>query len=329
MMPSTVHANDDDKYAKFAAAKEASDAKCRKPDDKNKPEELKKYSAGLGLINFETVPVYFFLFVCFVFGTAFAFKSVGGVFDTALSERFGALQLEILGLVMVREKIKSRKSVSGVSGMTFIMYTMVYFSRILLALPRDKDGFIGIPGVTAELKDVDLDATLGVCSFLLVLDVLKSVFWTHCKTYQAELDILKAWYLLPACWTLSLLVRPHFSAWSFTYGYCWSSTLYMDVLALMPQVVMMAQSGGKAATPIANFVAATAISRCGDVYYSLFGPASGLSETDPVSFWTAVSVQIVHLLLVADFMYYFCKARAWTSSEKEEIELVKIELVEV
>jgi hypothetical protein len=273
------------------------------------------------------MPVYLFAFVCFVFGTGFAFKSMGGVFDVALSERFGALQLEILGLVMVREKIKSRNSVSGISGMTFMMYTMVYFSRIGLALPRAPEGGglpFGIPGVTVPLKDVDFDATLGICSFVLVLDILKSVFWTHRKTYEADFDILKAWYLIPVCWTISLLIRPHFSAWSFTYGYCWSSTLYMDVLALMPQVVMMAQSGGKVATPIANFVAATAISRCGDVYYSLFGPASDLSITDPMSFWMAVSVQIVHLLLVADFMYYFCKARAWKNIDKEEIELVEV-----
>merc|ERR1719240_605487 len=273
-------------------------------------------------MNFEAMPVYFFAFVCFVFGTGFAYKSMGTVFDAALPERFGALQLEILGLVMVREKIKNLKSVSGISGMTFIMYTLVYFSRIGLALPRSQEGIPGIPGVTVPIKDVDLDATLGICSFVLVLDILKSVFWTHRKTYEADFDILKAWYLVPVCWTLSLLIRPHFSNWSFTYGYCWSSTLYMDVLALMPQVVMMAQSGGKVATPIANFVAATAISRCGDVYYSLFGPASDLSVTDPVSFWMAVSIQIVHLLLVADFMYYFCKARAWTKKEKEVIELV-------
>jgi hypothetical protein len=323
-MPSNLHVNDDDKYAKFEAAKEASNAKNKKSDDKGTPPQLKKYDAAFGLMNLEALPLYLFAFVCFVFGSVMAFKSVGGVFDMTLSQRFAALQLEILGLVMVREKIKSRKSVSGISGMTIIMYTVVYCSRIGLSLPRDKNGFFWIPGVNAPLKDADFDATLGFCSFLLVLDILKSVFWTYRKSYEAEFDILKAWYLIPACWTISLLVRPHFSNWTFMYGYWWSSTLYMDVLALMPQVVMMAQSGGKVATPVANFVAATAISRCGDVYYSLVGPVSHLSVTEPVSFWMAVSIQIVHLLLVADFMYYFCKARPWTGKETDELELIEV-----
>lgn len=324
MMPSNIHANDDDKYAKFAAAKQdASAAKYKTPEKKNTPEHLKKYTTTVSLINFEAIPVYIFVFVCFVFGSVFAWKSVGGQFDVALTERFCALQLEILGLVMIREKIKSRRSVSGISGMTFLMYTVVYFCRIGLALPRDESGWPLIPGMMVPLKDVDPDATLGICSFILVLDILKSVLWTHQKTYEAELDVLKAWYIIPVCWTMSLLVRPHFMAWSFMFGYCWSSTLYMDVLALMPQVVMMAKSGGKVATPIAKFVAATSISRCGDLYYSLFGPASDLSTTEPLSFWMAVSIQIVHLLLVADFMYYFCKARAW-ADQQEEIDLVEV-----
>merc|ERR1719262_1664219 len=107
---------------------------------------------------------------------------------------------------------------------------------------------------------------------------------------------------------MALLVHAQFSSWTFMYGYSWSSTLYMDVLALMPQVVMMSQSGGKVATPIANFVATTSISRCGDLFHSLF-ILTDTRVNEPFSYWTAVSVQIVHLVLVADFMYYFCKAR--------------------
>merc|ERR1719359_2288392 len=262
------------------------------------------------------VSLHFFIFVCFVLATGFAFTSVGGTFNINLTERFGALQLEILGLIMLRKKIKSRASVSGVSGMTFVMYAVVYFCRILLALPTrgGHNGFFELFDRNLQWKDVDFDVTLGFCSFLLVLDILKSVFVTHYKTYEAELDVLKAWYLIPACWTTSLLVRPHFSTWTFIYSCGWSSTLYMDVLALMPQVVMMAKSGGKVETPIANFVASTSISMSGDLFHSLF-MLGYLRNQEPFSYWLAVSVQIVHLLLVADFMYYFCKAR--TSANKE------------
>jgi len=232
-------------------------------------------------------------------------------FNIDFSERFGALQLEILGLTMLRMKIKEKNSVGGISGMTIVMYAATYFCRVGLSLP-DTWSF--------EFKDLDPDMTLGCVSFLLVLDILKSVFVTHRKTYQAELDVFKAWYLIPCCWTISVLLRPHFQNWTFTYGYCWSSTLFMDVLALMPQVVMMSKSGGKVEATIANFVAATTISRCGDLFHSLvFMPHARSSA--PFSYWYAVSVQTIHLLLVADFMYYYMKARASALKLAEDITL--------
>lgn len=315
-MPHNSPINDDDKYAKFAA-------KNGKSAGKQITEPLEKYHNALGLMNFQNMPVHVFLFASFVLASAFAFIYVGGEFNVNLTERFAALQLEILGLLMLRHKIASRKSVSGISGMTFVMYTVVYTCRIGLALPygQSEEGFFRMQWDT-PLKELDFDTTLGFCSLLIVLDILRKIFVTYRNTYEADLDVFKAWYLIPACWTVSLLIRPHFSSWPFLYGYSWASTLNMDVLALMPQVVMMARSGGKVATPVANFVAATSISRCGDVFHSLVCLGE-VRRNEPFSFWTAVAVQIVHLVLVADFMYYFCKAKAW-AKEEEVLDLTEV-----
>lgn len=85
--------------------------------------------------------------------------------------------------------------------------------------------------------------------------------------------------------------------------------MYMDVMALMPQVVMMSQGGGKVSAAIAHFVAATFVSRIGDLYDSLFYE-SGVYKSDPTSYWMCVFLQSLHLVLVADFMYYYIKARS-------------------
>jgi len=328
MMPSNFHGVDDDKYAK-AQRNPAPvhvtpppctgpaldfDDKYAKAGDKHVPEPLKKYQNALGLFSFEKVPLPFFVFACFVILSGMVYVSIGGVFDVNNLERFFALQLEILGLIMLRMKIKEKNSVGGISGMTILMYTATYFCRMGLSFPTTW---------YFQWKDLDWDITLGWVSFVLVLDILKSVFLTHRKTYQHELDVFKAWYLIPACWTISLLVRPHFQQWSFQYGYSWSSTLYMDVLALMPQVVMMAKAGGTVEAPIANFVAATSISRCGDLFHSLLF-LGHVRAHEPFSYWMAVSLQTIHLLLVADFMYYYLKARASSAKLQEEIKLVDI-----
>jgi len=332
MTPSSFHVGDDDKYAKFANAQRAhpeplkvTPSPCHIPDSddedkynkshKHISEPLKKYHSAIGVFTsiLENVPLdTVFFFMCFVLASGAFFKLLLGVtFDVSMIERFTALQLEILGLVMLRRKIRLRKSVSGVSGMTFVMYAATYGVRIGLSTPSNW---------SFEWKDLDPDATLGCVSFLLVLDVLRSVFWTHRSTYQEDLDVFKAWYLIPGCWTMGLLLRPHFSGLSWFYGYCWCSCLYMDVLALMPQVVMMSRSGGKVEAPIANFVAATSVSRCGDLLHSLVYLGE-MREQEPFSYWFVVLWQMMHLLLVADFMYYFLKARASASGILDSISL--------
>merc|ERR1719453_2283742 len=93
-----------------------------------------------------------------------------------------------------------------------------------------------------QWKNVHPDGTFGFCSLLLVIDILVSVFVTHRKTYEVELDVLKAWYLIPACWCLALVAHTKYEGGeTVMLRYCWSSTLLMDALTLMPQVVMMAQ----------------------------------------------------------------------------------------
>ena len=74
----------------------------------------------------------------------------------------------------------------------------------------------------------------------IVLDCLRYIFVTYRSSYQADLDVLHVKYLLPGCFFLAFLLRARFHEWDAFFNYVWSACLYVDVLALMPQVVMMA-----------------------------------------------------------------------------------------
>jgi len=224
---------DDDKYAKFSASKSC-------------PEPLKKYSEALGLSQqlvekaVGSSGLVFALTCCMLIGASLCYGGVQNVLNA------GSIILEVAGLCMLRHKIHGRGSVSGISGMTMVMYAVVYAVRIYLMVP---DSY--------ALKDFNLDGAFTIIPLLLVCDILKSVFVTHRSTYDAELDILQAKYLIPGCIAVAFIIRPQFHFWSTSYSMVWSSCLYMDVMALMPQVVMMSRSGGKIEAPIAHFVAAT------------------------------------------------------------------------
>merc|ERR1719158_858763 len=94
--------------------------------------------------------------------------------------------------------------------------------------------------------------------------VLFAIFKTYRTSYQEDLDILKVKYLIPGCLLLALVLHPNFKRGQL-YSLSWASSFYIDVLALLSQVVMMQRGNGKVEAPIANFVAATAFSRLNDL----------------------------------------------------------------
>merc|ERR1719217_1999555 len=119
--------------------------------------------------------------------------------------------------------------------MTMSMYAIVYCLREWLLMPSSLSLFF-IDGWAVEV--------LQVASLLMVLDVLKSVYVTYRSSYQEDLDILKIKFLIPACILLAVALHPQFERGT-AYSICWTMYLYLDVLALMPQVVMMARGNGK------------------------------------------------------------------------------------
>merc|ERR1719424_1165062 len=112
-----------------------------------------------------------------------------------------------------------------------IMYAVVYAVRLWLSIPS-----------SWALKDLNMDGMFTIIPLLLVCDILRSMFVTHRSSYDADLDVLKAAYLIPACIFTALIIRPQFSFWTTSYAIVFASCLYMDVLALVPQVVMMSRS---------------------------------------------------------------------------------------
>jgi len=285
---------DDDKYAKHARASKAG------------PAPLQKYQDALGIFNANLFKSSSFAFACGYILLAFGYVLFGGAAGRPMIEKLmnvTSISLEILGLLIVRYKIHHRNSVEGISGQTMLMYAVVYAVRIWLNMPclATWDG---------DVLNIELEASFGIISFLLVLDCLRSLFVTHRSSYQADLDVLHVKHLIPGCFFLATLLRPHFHSWSPFFGYMWSSCLYMDVMALMPQVMMMARGGSKVEAPIAHFVAATFLSRIEDLSDSLLFQEAKMHSDEYFSFYTIIFFQGLHLILVADFMYYYMKARS-------------------
>jgi len=221
---------------------------------------------------------------------------------------------EGLGLLSLRMKIQRGESVSGISGMTMIMYALVYLLRLFMVVPT-KLSLIYLDGWAVE--------ALQFVSFLMVADVVWSVFLTYRKSYQEDLDTCHVKYLAPSCVALAIVLHPLFTQ-GHVYSLCWTTYLYLDCLALMPQVVMMARGCGKVEAPVSHFVAATAMSRVVDLcfwYFDFDLGSQGYIRGFNYSGWLIVLWHVINLAIVADFMYYYVKARLGGKTMSEDLSL--------
>lgn len=265
----------------------------------------------------------FKLYACFLMACSFLYYSLGGRVSAASTQDLIAMAsvvAETIGLLLLQQKIGHQGSVNGISGMTVGMYSLVYTLRQIMLLPPLT--LLAIDGWAIEL--------LQLPSILIVFYSLRSVFMTHRSSYQEEDDWLKMQYLVPVCVVLALIISPQFEPGPL-FSFFQATYMYLDMVALMPQVVMMsnmARAGKKVEAPIAHFVAATALREVSDLWVWLLdfdlgdqGWCNFLGYHINYSGWICVLSQVLAVLLVADFMYYYFKARLSGASLSEGLAL--------
>lgn len=248
-------------------------------------------------------------------GSVVYYSLGGNLMSARMPDKLGMAStiMETLGLLMLQHKIACKGNVKGISGMSIGTYAIVYTLR----------QFLLVPSFTWYELDSWTVEVLQLPSIVIVFDVLRSVFVTHKKSYDEELDVVSMKCLVPGCVIAAVLVCPRLAP-GLLYSICWSIYIYLDVFALMPQVVMMARGGGKVEAPIAHFVAATAVRWMVDLWFWTYnfdlGP-QGYYNGWNLSGWIIIVLHVLSLLLIADFMYYYLKARCNGNAFSEDLTL--------
>jgi len=294
---------DDDKHAKSSAGR------------KSTPGPFQKYQDALSIVNpqsiVKAVPKYVFLFVVIVLASGAVHHWMAGGKHSGFRSivRMASAITEPFGLVMLRQNLILQNSAAGISGMSMQMYAAVYGIRLWVNLPsaNQPDAF-----------SIWEEWLLAAASLLLVFDIMRSVFITHRSSYQHDLDVLQAKYLMPGCIVLAFVLRPHFHFWTFWEAFWWSSCLYLDVAALMPQVFMMTLGGGTVKAPMAHFVAATFLSRLEDMYDLRY---TTVWKSEYVSWYCIIGLHGLQALLIMDFMFYYLRARFAGSKLSDDVQL--------
>lgn len=206
-----------------------------------------------------------------------------------------SMAAESFGLIMLRYKIRSSGSVSGVSGQTLCIITIEYIFRAT-----------NVPSFRSKAFCLWGLKMLDIISLVLILDVLECIFFTYRKTYQKDVDHFKAVYVILGAACLAIAYHP--SSLNKRHPFRKHLEMYLDTFSLLPQIVMMVCQSEYVQAPIAHFVAGTSISRISDLFYWCHKYSFWTHPLNmTLSMWVVIACHATQFFLVADFLYLYGK----------------------
>lgn len=261
--------------------------------DKHK-KMLKKNKANIGLYCAAGLTFLFFFF----------FLSDG---DFSFFLTLGGL-VRLLSFSLLLFKCFTTRNSSGVSPKTLQLYALVFFSRLCSILihegylPFDSSGDWLYPSVEA------LSLTAVLATAYVVCVKYGSPEQARADSFGAGHKFGAAFIAVP-CLVLAVAVHPSLNEHWFT-DITWTFALYLETLAVLPQLFMFQrQSKGKPVEEwTAHFVACLGAARMLSLVFWAFSYHE-LSHDE--GGWVGCFVlcaQLVHLLVMGDFVYYYLKA---------------------
>merc|ERR1719359_2038641 len=207
---------------------------------------------------------------------------------------------QALAFLLLHMQISASQSVVGISGRSLILHAVKLCCRLGTTLwlegylPADKSG--------------DWIYQLGdTVSLILVLVVLFSIFVTHKASYQSNDDTLELKTLIIGCVALAIVLHPDLIDWA-PFDILWTVHLYVDAIAMVPQLWMISKAGGKVKGFTAHYIAATLLSNIlSGLFWFYAIPELREKNMINVGGLAINGAHMVQLLLLLDFAYFYGK----------------------
>jgi len=209
--------------------------------------------------------------------------------------------VQALAFFLLLHKMKTKKSVAGVSSRACQTYVLSISCRLCSTLV--KNGYLPVDR-TGDWVYQSAD----IASLLLCFQVLYYVHKKYKPTFQEELDTFPIAKLVPCVVLLGCFVHGDLNH-SWFFDVMWTLGMTLDTVAMLPQLWMLVGKGGDTEAIAANFVVLMFFSRL----FSFCFWHKGFPELAPEDGgfnkmgWLIMSNHTLQLLFSADFCYYFFK----------------------
>jgi hypothetical protein len=204
---------------------------------------------------------------------------------------------QTMGFCMLCAKVRSSKSVEGLSSQSLLMFALFYCFR--LTSTTMKDGYIPVD----QSGDFMLQ-TFEASSLLCTCYLLYAIHKVYPYTYQEEHDTMPIMPLIAPCIVLGCFVHGDFNKNRF-FDCVWAISLNFETFVLLPQLWMMAKMGGKVDRATSQFVVCTILS-C--VCRFTFWVWAYDEQTTTINAMHILIAHSVQMLFCADFLYYYVQA---------------------
>jgi hypothetical protein len=215
--------------------------------------------------------------------------------------------IQMFGFFIIAMSCYTNRSVSGLSKQTILCYAISFAAKCISILfyegylPYDSSGdFI------YRLVEV---LALGIA--ILVYTFVSGKFK---GTYNWDLDNINAIVLIVPTLILSIFVHPSLNN-NFLADSAWTFALYLESIAMFPQLYLFSKKGGEIETFTSHFVASQALSRFFAFVFWIFSyhelnepHAKSWSMMPGYCGYFVLLFQLVQLILLGDFMYYYVRS---------------------
>eukprot|EP00742_Colponemidia_sp_Colp-10_P004142 GILJ01004420.1.p1 GENE.GILJ01004420.1~~GILJ01004420.1.p1 ORF type:complete len:245 (+),score=22.75 GILJ01004420.1:84-737(+) len=195
--------------------------------------------------------------------------------------------LHLLSIILLLMKIRKSKNCAGISCRTQELYLLVFCTRYL-------DLFLYWVSLYNTVMKL---AFIGLTAYILYLMRFKA---PYCITYDKLNDSFPHWlYLVAPCAVLGIVLPSEYDL----IEMLWSFSLYLEAVAIFPQLVML-QRLGEVENLTSHYVGALGAYRFFYILnwiYKSFGHGH-------VS-WLAGFTGLIQTVLYVDFFYYYFQSR--------------------
>jgi len=214
--------------------------------------------------------------------------------------------LQCFGFTLLVLQILMKGSSAGISARALVLDALALCCR--LSSTTWLNGYLPV-----DASGDWVYQTVDVCSLALVSYLLCRVFSEKRRTCQDSADTFPVVPLaIIACLLAALLhadmnARPLFDT-------IWMAGLFISVVAVLPQLWLISRNGGSVEALTSHYIAAIGFSRILSglfMWHARFDiTCAPLVEGYNHAIWAILIAHLFHILLLADFAYYYLKAVA-------------------